>query len=157
VISLTVPGALEYRDVAVRVVGAACKLFSRGSSDSSPPVVPGSGPVNELADELVSQVVSAFSEAFNNLAIHGYRGLLPGHVEIRVEHVADAAEYGGGPVIVVEIKDTGHVFDPADHMDLPEELPERGMGLFIIRSFMDDVRYLAGPPNVLTMMKRIRR
>jgi serine/threonine-protein kinase RsbW len=150
VISLTVPGSLQYRDVAVRVVGAACKLFSRGASDSTPP---GLSAGNDLADEMVSQVVSAFSEAFNNLALHGYKGVTPGNIEIRVDLVND----GDVAVIVVEMKDTGHVFDPAQHMDLPEELPERGMGLFIIRSFMDDVGYVAGPPNVLTLRKHLRR
>jgi serine/threonine-protein kinase RsbW len=150
VISLTVPGALQYRDVAVRVVGAACKLFSRGASDSTPPGLSAS---NDLADEMVSQVVSAFSEAFNNLALHGYKGVTPGNIEIRVDLVTDSE----GNAIVVEIKDTGRVFDPAQHMDLPEELPERGMGLFIIRSFMDDVAYRGGPPNVLTLKKKIRR
>jgi serine/threonine-protein kinase RsbW len=153
VISLTVPGALQYRDVAVRVVGAACKLFSRGTSDSTPP---GLSVGNDLADEMVSQIVSAFSEAFNNLALHGYKGVAPGNIEIRVDSVNEAGP-DGGHVIVVEIKDTGHVFDPAQHMDLPEELPERGMGLFIIRSFMDEVGYVAGPPNVLTLKKRVRR
>lgn len=149
-ISLTVPGALQYRDVAVRVVGAACKLFSRGTSDSTPP---GLAPGNDLADEMVSQVVSAFSEAFNNLALHGYQGVTPGNIEIRVDSVNEP----GGHVIVVELTDTGRVFDPACHMDLPEEEPERGMGLFIIRSFMDEVGYVAGPPNVLTLKKHIRR
>jgi hypothetical protein len=28
------------------------------------------------------------------------------------------------------------------------------MGLFIIRSFMDEVAYAAGPPNLLTLKKR---
>jgi serine/threonine-protein kinase RsbW len=150
VISLTVPGALQYRDVAVRVVGAACKLFSRGTSDSNPP---GLSAGNDLADEMVSQVVSAFGEAFNNLALHGYKGVTPGNIEIRVDSVNEP----GGHVIIVEIKDTGRVFDPAQHMDLPDAEPERGMGLFIIRSFMDEVGYVAGPPNVLTLKKHIRR
>ena len=152
-ISLTVPGALQYRDVAVRVVGAACKLFSRGTSDSTPP---GLSTTNDLADEMVSQVVSAFSEAFNNLALHGYKGVAPGNIEIRVDVVNDPGP-DGGAVIVVEIKDTGHVFDPAQYLALPEEEPERGMGLFIIRSFMDEVGYVAGPPNVLTLKKRLNK
>ncbi len=169
VVSLTVPGSLQYRDVAVRVVGAACKLFSRGTSDSTPPGAPAeNAPVdqrtNDFADEMVSQVVSAFSEAFNNLALHGYKGVTPGDIEIRVDSVnepshvdSEGRTVDGGQVIVVEITDTGRVFDPANHMDLPEEEPERGMGLFIIRSFMDEVGYVAGPPNVLTLKKRLRK
>ena len=151
-IALSVPGGLEYRDVAVRVVGAACKLFTRGSSDSQPPAAEGA-PKNELADELTSQVVSAFSEAFNNLAIHGYQGLPRGRVDIRVEVVGE----GEATAIAVELTDTGHVFDPSSHTDLPDELPERGMGLFIIRSFMDEVSYRPGPPNTLRMVKRLQR
>ncbi len=151
-IALSVPGRLEYRDVAVRVVGAACKLFSRGSSDSQPPAAEGAAK-NELADELTSQVVSAFSEAFNNLAIHGYKGLAGGRIDIRVELLGGA----DGDAIAVELSDSGHVFDPSSHTDLPDELPERGMGLFIIRSFMDEVEYRPGPPNVLRLVKRLPR
>ena len=49
---------------------------------------------------------------------------------------------------------TGNSFDlamvPAPDLDT---LPESGLGLYIIRSFMDDVKYLAGTPNVLSMTK----
>jgi serine/threonine-protein kinase RsbW len=51
--------------------------------------------------------------------------------------------------------DTGQSFDP-DTIGPPEldELPEGGMGLFIMRSFMDEVDYHPGPPNVLRLKKR---
>lgn len=51
--------------------------------------------------------------------------------------------------------DTGHSFDP-DTVGPPvlDQLPEAGMGLFIMRSFMDEIAYQAGPPNVLRMVKR---
>ena len=34
-----------------------------------------------------------------------------------------------------------------------DALPESGLGLFIIRSFMDEVKYVPGSPNVLSMTK----
>lgn len=158
-ITLSVPGALEYRDVAVRVVGAACKLFGPGSPTRSErsgleaPPQSEEKPRNELADEFVMQVVSAFSEAFNNLALHGYGAGCQGRIDIAV---FPEAQSDGGAAVVVEITDTGAAFDPSEYLKLPDELPERGMGLFIIRSFIDEIRYKSGPPHTLTLVKRCR-
>lgn len=153
-ITLSVPGELQYRDVAVRVVGAACKLFGPRRSDR--PAAEGHGaveeekPRGELADEFVQQVVSAFSEAFNNLAIHGYKGATVGRIDIAVHSRA----VDGTTELVIDITDTGQPFDPSGHLEVPDELPERGMGLFIMRSFLDDLRYVEGPPHTLTLVKR---
>lgn len=98
------------------------------------------------------QVVSAFSEAFNNLALHGYRNASPGRIDIAIYAVPD--EGGRSGAIVIELSDTGEAFDPAQYLELPDALPERGMGLFIIRSFMDEIRYVKGPPHTLTLVKR---
>ncbi len=145
-ITLTVPGALKYRDVAVRVVGAACKLLGPQAADraSSP----------DLGEEFASQVVSAFGEAFNNLALHGYKGMPDGRIEIEVS--STVAEDGGG-VLSIRLRDTGRVFDPREHLVPPDAEPERGMGLFIIRSFIDEVDYEKGPPNVMILKKRFQR
>jgi serine/threonine-protein kinase RsbW len=138
VIRLTVPGDIRYRDVAVRVVGGACKLEDVAD-----------------AEQFATEVVSAFSEAFNNLAIHGYKGSGEGTIEIAIS--TRDGDGAGAREMVLEIIDGGAVFDPAEYLELPEEMPERGMGLFIIRSFMDEIRYTSGPPNVLTLVKRFRR
>lgn len=158
-ITLSVPGALEYRDVAVRVVGAACKLFGPGNAARSErngaeaPPQSEEKPRSELADEFVMQVVSAFSEAFNNLALHGYGTSRQGRIDIAV---FPEPQSDGGAAVVVEITDTGSAFDPSEYLKVPEELPERGMGLFIIRSFIDEIRYKSGPPHTLTLVKRCR-
>ena len=135
-IKLRVPGALKYRDLAVRAVGAACKLV--GDPD---PTGPGDR-------EFVDQVVSAFGEAFNNTAIHSFKGVTPGDVEIEIEIGEDH--------ITIRMKDFGTSYDfsavPEPNLDA---LPESGMGLFIIRSFMDEVDYVPGAPNVLSMTKRV--
>jgi serine/threonine-protein kinase RsbW len=133
VIRLTVPGRLEYRTLVLRVVSAACKLVARDST------------------EFEQQVVSAFSEAFNNIAIHGYREQ-GGDVEIEID--------GGDDGLTIRMLDHGARFRP-ELVAAPRlsELPESGMGLYIICSFMDEVTYRPGDPprtaNVLCMTKRL--
>jgi serine/threonine-protein kinase RsbW len=128
---LRVPGTLQYRDLAVRAVGAACKLV--GSNPEHP--------------EFDREVLSAFGEAFNNAALHSYEAE-SGDVEILVEVASDR--------ITIEIRDNGASFDPAlvPKPDL-DALPESGLGLYIIRSFMDEVEYRPGSPNILSMTKRL--
>lgn len=139
-IRLRVPGALQYRDLAVRAVAAACKLVGATDSHSS-------GPLRTNRD-FDDQVVSAFGEAFNNAALHSYRGRPSGEVEIEMDV--------GSESITLRILDYGAGFDIADvpEPDL-DTLPESGLGIFIIKSFMDEVSYTAGAPNVLSMTKRL--
>jgi serine/threonine-protein kinase RsbW len=136
VIHLRVPGSLRYRDLAVRVVGAACKLV--GSDDRA------------HAREWDNEVVSAFGEAFNNTAIHSYDARQPGEVEIEVDPNASG--------ITIRLIDHGKSFSIED-VPVPDldALPESGLGLFIIRSFMDEVSYVPGSPNVLSMTKYVDR
>ncbi len=135
VIKLRLPGALKYRDLAIRAVAAACKLV--GGVDKARP-----------RGDFDDQVVSAFGEAFNNCAIHSYQGLPLGDLEIEID-VAPR-------FITIRVSDFGNSFDlgavPTPDLD---GLPESGLGLFIIRSFMDEVDYRPGNPNVFTMTKRV--
>jgi serine/threonine-protein kinase RsbW len=139
VITLTVPGSLLYRSLVLRVVESACRHVRARS---------GSGSAHARFED---EVISAFSEAFNNLAIHGYAER-PGDVRIEIDPLDDG--------ITIRLLDTGKTFDPdlvaAPRMD---ELPESGMGVHIIRSFMDVVTYTPGAPpaqcNVLSMTKRL--
>lgn len=93
-----------------------------------------------------AQVVSAFGEAFNNIAVHAYRNGEPGPVHVEVDW--DDAK------LVITLIDLGETFDPAT-VKAPnlDDLPESGMGLYIMHSCMDEVDYRAGPPNVLRMVK----
>ena len=117
-------------------MSAACKLVGQGTSSQ------------QVLTTFQEHVVSAFSEAFNNACIHAYRGIPPGSVTIEVAPEPER--------IAIRLIDHGHVFDPAT---VPEpdlaSLPESGMGIFIIRSFMDEVRYEPGPPNVLSLAKAL--
>jgi serine/threonine-protein kinase RsbW len=134
-----VPGTLRYRDLAVRVVGAACKLVGAQDMDTGP---------FRINSEWDNQVVSAFGEAFNNAAIHSYRDSKPGDVEVEVDV--------GPTYITIRLIDFGRSFDP-DDVPPPnlDALPESGLGLYIIRSFMDEVKYEPGSPNVLSMTKHL--
>ena len=141
-IRLRVPGSLRYRDLAIRVVAAACKLVGR----DDPPDEDGDEDRGEARDpDFDAAVVSAFGEAFNNVAIHSYRGS-KGDLEVEIEIEGDR--------ITIRLIDFGLTFDP---MKVPEpdldSLPESGMGIYIMRSFMDDVRYQSGSPNVLSLTK----
>jgi serine/threonine-protein kinase RsbW len=140
-IRLSVPGRLAYRGLVLRVIASSCKLLS-----PSPTREPGD-------DEFVDKVVSAVGEAFNNVAVHAYANQ-SGNVELEIS--ADER------ALTIRMSDTGSSFDPSavPEPDLPS-LPERSMGLYIIRSFMDEVAYVPGSstdgPNALTLSRRFFR
>jgi serine/threonine-protein kinase RsbW len=134
VIGLRVPGALAYRHLAIRLVSTACKIALDGDGD----------------DAFEPEVVSAFGEAFNNVAVHGHHGIEPSPVQIEVGWDEER--------LVITMIDGGRTFDPAAVAPpVLDELPERGMGLFIMSQCMDEVDYRPGPPNVLRLVKLRRR
>lgn len=130
-----VPGRLEYRDAARAFLAYVCeRLAGRG----------------RLPADLGHRVISAFVEAFNNAVIHAYDGEATGSVEVEMEvHPSHLS---------VRILDAGRTFVPEQvpEPDL-DALPEGGLGLFIIRNFMDRVDYRRqGDKNVLTMEKDLQ-
>lgn len=127
------PARLEFRDAARAFLAHVCDHLTREG---------------RLPADAGHRVISAFVEAFNNCVIHAYRDMTPGPVEVELE-VADAS-------LSVSVIDHGQTFAPED---VPKPnlaaLPEGGLGLFIIRNFMDHVSYTReGTKNVLTMVKR---
>lgn len=93
--------------------------------------------------------VSAVSEAFNNIVIHGYRDREDlGTVRIEIEL--------GQSAMTVRLVDFGASFD-LTRVPIPDlaRLPESGLGIFIIKSFMDSVLYEPGQPNVLILSKSL--
>jgi serine/threonine-protein kinase RsbW len=138
-IRLEVVGALEMRDIVLRTVSSACRL-----------AVAQSETVGEAGqDSFAWQVVSAVGEAFNNVALHGYRARQLDVVRLTIEVAVDW--------IRVRMEDFGESFDleqvPAPRL---ETLPEHGLGVFILTSFMDEVSYTPGIPNAITLVKRLR-
>lgn len=137
-LSLKVPCSLEYRDVAMRFVAAACKLVQVRAHGN------GVRPDGEFDDH----VISAVGEAFNNVVLHGDKGQSDVEIDVRLE--ADR--------LTVRLLDFGTPFDiGAVPAPVLEALPESGMGLYIIRACMNEVTYEPGRPNVLSMTRHNRR
>jgi serine/threonine-protein kinase RsbW len=128
VIRLQLPAQLQYRDLVLRTTSAMCTLTGRQRA------------------AFRHQVVSAVSEAFNNVVLHAYAGRSSGELALEIESQREGLR--------IVMTDQGRPFDPPA-VPVPDlgELPESGMGLFIIRSFMDEVVYTPGPPNVLVLVK----
>lgn len=146
-ILLRVPGELRYRGLVVRTIAATCKLAREGK-DSPAETDPDTD--LDLSDKFDAELVSASSEAFNNIALHAYGGGKPGDVEIEAEVTSDH--------LLVRIKDYGESLNRSsvDDPDL-DSLPEGGMGLFIVESFVDEFSYQAGKPNVWSLKKNLPR
>jgi serine/threonine-protein kinase RsbW len=138
-----VPGSLRYRDVVLRVVASSCRLVRSLAIGKQEP--------SRAQHRFDDEVTSAVSEAFNNVAIHAYRDVSAGAVELEIELRPDS--------ITIRMSDTGRRFEPSvEPMPDLSSLPESHMGLYIVRSFMDQVTYRPGSaaaaPNVLTLVKR---
>jgi anti-sigma regulatory factor (Ser/Thr protein kinase) len=138
-IRLTLPGTLEYRPLAVRVIAEAARLVS--------------GTEQGRYAAFDTAVVSAFMEIFNNVAVHAYERA-PGTVEIEVSFTPEE--------MVIDVTDYGTPFDPRDVRPLPleiddETLPESGMGMHIATAMVDELAYHPGPPNLWRMSKRAWR
>jgi anti-sigma regulatory factor (Ser/Thr protein kinase) len=146
-IRLTVPGTLRYRAIAVRVVAEAARLVS--GSDRRDPMDMLS---NDVRDPFDTAVVSAFSEIFNNVAIHAYQRTGGGVIELAITP--------GDGEILIELKDHGKTFDIDGVEPLPDDLdeaslPEGGMGIHIAKTMLDEVVYEPGPPNLWRLVKRM--
>jgi anti-sigma regulatory factor (Ser/Thr protein kinase) len=143
IVRLSVPGTLQYRDVVLRVVASVCRLvrWSTGTKQEANP--------KNHAEDFDDKVVSAVSEAFNNIAVHAYRRV-SGNAELELGFEPDR--------LTVRLRDTGDGFNLAVELDKKlEALRESHMGLEIIFACMDEVTYVRGDPstpNVLTMTKR---
>ncbi len=129
------PGRLEYRDAARAFLAYVCDQLTKQ---------------DKLPADVGHRVISSFVEAFNNAVIHAYKDLARGAVEVEMEVHPD--------LLRVKISDHGRSFVP-DRVPEPDldALPEGGLGLFIIRNFMDRVHYeRVGDTNILTMEKRLQ-
>jgi serine/threonine-protein kinase RsbW len=100
-----------------------------------------------------SDVVLAVDEAATNVIVHGYRGR-QGTIEIEVAREAMD--------VVVRVRDNAPPFDPtgAPSPDVTRPLEERlpgGLGIYLIRQYMDEVvhRITSQGGNELILRKRI--
>lgn len=95
----------------------------------------------------------AIEEAVVNVMNYAYDAGTVGEVRIDVEVAGNA--------MTVVISDSGRAFDPTQQpmADTTLSLEERqvgGLGIFLVRQLMDDIRYeRVGDRNVLTLYKKI--
>lgn len=138
------PATLRYRDVAVRTVTAACHLIGCAEGEAKNR----DAASLDLQRDFDAQFISAFSEIFNNIAIHAYERSGDGEVTLTLLPGADHLE--------LEIRDEGKAFD-ISKVQAPEleSLPEGGMGLHIARACLDSLDYQAGPPNIWRLRKHL--
>lgn len=135
-IELRITASFDYRDLVTRAVATGCKVAMAVRDD------------DEALTELSNAMVSVVGEAFNNVVEHAYEGRDDGEVTITIRPDEGFLE--------VQMRDEGRsfAFDDAPEPDLAA-LPESGMGVYIMRQLADEVTYVPGPPNVLTMRKRM--
>ena len=133
-LSITVPCHLRYRDAVGALIQQVCNRLEQ----------------NGATGGLGYQVVSAFNEAFNNLAQYAYDPDHGGVVDVLLELSPEQ--------LTVELQDTGKTFeyDTIESPDL-DALPETGLGIFIIRSFMSDVSYQPGGDGRKNRFRMTRR
>jgi len=136
-IKLSMLGRVQHRDIVLRAVSAACKLVRQGPGESN----------DAEWNDFRMQVVTAVSEAFNNIVLHAYAGRDDGIIEMNIRTSRDH--------ISIELRDFGDSFDPGKvpEPDL-DRLPESGLGIYIIKELMN-VAYRPGRPNVLVLSKRL--
>ena len=108
-----------------------------------------------LAREEENKVTLAVDEAVTNIIEHGYESGIDGQIEVEVE--ADEAQFK------IVIRDTGKSFNPegVPEPDMNEHVAagrKRGLGIFLMRQIMDEVRYRfkEGIKNELTLVKYIK-
>jgi anti-sigma regulatory factor (Ser/Thr protein kinase) len=149
-IELRVPGLLQFRDVAMRVIMEACKLVGKSSAAAGKSMQASElslSPAYDFDDQFTMEFASAFSEIYNNIPIHAYEGKDTGTIEFTI-HI-------GVDYLMVDVVDTGKSFD-IDTVPLPDEMPLSGMGIHIARTMLDDLEYVAGPPNRWRLVKYLQ-
>lgn len=93
----------------------------------------------------------SIDEACTNIIKHGYRGKEPGSIVLKVKARRDR--------LVVEIIDQGENFDPnqvhkPDISEYYEKSQRGGLGIFIMRKFLDSIEYEATKiGNVMRLIK----
>jgi serine/threonine-protein kinase RsbW len=118
IVRLTIPARPEYITL--------CRLALTGLARVRP-----------LSDEVLADLKLALTEAASNSVRHAYGNRDVGVVEISYELLPDR--------LVIEVRDDGEGFDPAEAEGAPEELSEGGLGIAIIRAVADEVEIGARP------------
>lgn len=106
-----------------------------------------------FSEKVIYSLQLAADEAASNIIEHAYAGVPDASLRVSCEMQDDE--------IVITMHDTGISFDPSRvrQPNLKADLSERqigGLGIYLMRKLMDDVRYESDSKtgNLLTMTKR---
>jgi len=94
----------------------------------------------------------AADEAATNIIEHAYEGIKNGFIELACDMQGD--------LLIIIMRDEGRTFDPSKVKppNLKADLSERqigGLGMYLMRKLMDEVRYESTRNgNILTMIKQ---
>jgi len=106
-----------------------------------------------FSDKEIYSLQLAADEAASNIIEHAYEGLAEGNIRISCDV--------RGNEITITMLDTGKPFDPSQvkEPNIKADLSKRqigGLGIYLMRKLMDDIRYESNPGggNLLTMRKR---
>ncbi len=106
-----------------------------------------------FAEKEIYSLQLAADEAASNIIEHSYEGIPNASLDITCDM--------RGTLLTITMRDTGKSFDPSNvkQPNLKADLSERqigGLGLYLMRKLMDEVRYEANSKtgNLLTMTKR---
>lgn len=131
-ISIMVPCRLSSRDIVGAMVHQICERLEAAGEPE------GFG----------YQVISAFNEAFNNVIAHGGKGANRNDILVIIE-VTESQ-------IIIELQDDGESFTLKEEKPNLDQLRESGMGLFIMRSFMDRLDYKPRSKNNANQLRMVR-
>ncbi len=105
-----------------------------------------------LSREQENKVILAIDEAITNIMEHAYEDRDDGWIDIEL--------HGSGEKLEVVIRDTGKKFNPEtlENPDVSEHVREgkkKGLGIFLMRQIMDEVRYRFkdGKKNEIRLVK----
>jgi anti-sigma regulatory factor (Ser/Thr protein kinase) len=105
-----------------------------------------------FSEKDVYSVQLAADEAASNVIEHAYAGISDGSLNLTCEFENNR--------LVITLLDHGRPFDPSRvaQPDVKADLTDRkigGLGIYLMRKLMDEVRYEARPSgNLLTLIKR---
>lgn len=107
-----------------------------------------------LAKDEIENVMLAVDEACTNIIKHAYNSFPDGEIVIKLEYNSDK--------LLVTIIDHGSTFDPNGIPDPDLQKHYRngrvgGLGMFLMKTLMDDVKYITVPGkyNQVLLSKRI--
>ena len=111
--------------------------------------------LSKLSHDEENKIILAVDEAVTNIIEHAYEDQVEGAIDIEIE--VDEHQF------MVKILDTGKEFNPdeitdPDIMDHVKQGKKKGLGIFLMRQIMDEVRYAFkdGIKNEVVLVKYIR-